>query len=31
VQIGCQFLNMSAGMQDDLARLIERMNSRNRR
>jgi c-di-GMP-binding flagellar brake protein YcgR len=31
VQIGCQFLNMSAGMQDDLARLIDRMNSRNRR
>jgi c-di-GMP-binding flagellar brake protein YcgR len=31
VQIGCQFLNMSTGMQDDLARLIDRMNSRNRR
>lgn len=31
VQIGCQFLNMSAAMQDDLAKLIDKMNSRNQR
>lgn len=31
VQIGCQFLNMSAGMQDDLAKLIDKMNSRHQR
>lgn len=31
VQIGCQFLNMSAAMQDDLAKLIDKMNSRQKR
>jgi hypothetical protein len=31
VQIGCQFLNMSATMQDDLAKLIDKMNSRQKR
>lgn len=31
VQIGCQFLNMSEGMKDDLARLIDKMNSRHKR
>jgi hypothetical protein len=31
VQIGCQFLNMSENMKDDLAKLIDKMNSRNRR
>lgn len=31
VQIGCQFLGMSPGMQEDLARLIDKMNTKLKR